>query len=174
MTQEQARIPPVGRRRSAKQYVAVVMVLVAVLAAAGAISYYGEEIGLFMSLGGWNRGVATEITQQFIDHLQAGKIPEAVALVDPNSYKPYEQGGKQVGLEHDDVSGRGRYNLLFDELIPPGKVELGSVTMTASDGGGFIVPARFADGTEGWFVVGKVGDRYLITSLPMVPGRFHY
>jgi hypothetical protein len=170
---QQAQLP-IGRRRGAKQYVALALVVVCLLAAVGAISYYGEEIGLFMSLGGWNRGAATQITRQFIDHLQAGKIPDAVALVDAKSYKPYEPEGTLIGLQHDDVSGRGRYHLLFDELIPPGKVELGSVSMTASEGGGFVVPARFADDTKGWFVVGKVGGRYLITSLPMVPGRFHY
>jgi hypothetical protein len=46
--------------------------------------------------------------------------------------------------------------------------------MTAADGGGFIVPVSFSDGTEGWFVVARAGEEYRIVSLPTVPGRFHY
>jgi hypothetical protein len=173
MTQEQ--IHPAARgRRGAKSYLVLAVVILAILAAAGALSYYGDELRLFLSLGGWNRGAATRVTEQFIDHLQAGRRKEAVALVSPEAYKTYAEGGKEVGMEHISASGRGRYFLPFDTLIPPGKATLGSVEMTSADGGGFIVPVTFADKTEGWFVVGRAGEEYRITSLPTVPGRFHY
>ena len=53
-------------------------------------------------------------------------------------------------------------------------MQIGSPTLTAVDRGGFVVPVQFADGTKGWFVVSRVASAYRITSLPMVPGRFHY
>jgi hypothetical protein len=163
-----------GKQRRAKQYVVLALVIVCLLAAAGAVSYYGEEINLYLSLGGWNAGTATRVTDQFVRHLQSGQIREALALVDSKSYQPYKQDGKMVGLEHNDESGRGRYHVSFKEMIPPGRVELGKVQLTSSDRGGFIVPVRFADRTEGWFVVGRTPDGYRIVSIPTVAGRFHY
>jgi hypothetical protein len=109
-----------------------------------------------------------------VDDLQAGRRKEALALVDAESYKTYAEDGKPVGLEHQDVTGRGHYRIRFDELIPAGEVKVGSPTLTGADRGGFVVPVRFTDRTEGWFVVGRFGSAYRITSIPMVPGRFQY
>lgn len=174
MAQPEARLP-VFRRRGTRQYLALACAVVLVLAAAGAIAYYGDEIHLYLSLGGWNRGAATRLTQQFIARLQSGKPQAALALVDPGSYQPYREGGKVVGLEHvDNTTGRGRYRVRFDELIPPGRVEVRPVQLTMADQGGFVVPVRFADRTEGWFVVGRDPHGYRITGIPTVPGRFHY
>lgn len=171
---EQPIQPVVKTRRGAKSYTILALVILAILAAAGAVSYYGSEIRLFLSLGGWNQGAASRVAEQFIDHLQAGRRKEAVALISPDAYKTYSEGGKEVGLEHISPSGRGRYFLPFDTLIPAGKATLGDVEMTDADGGGFVVPVQFADKTKGWFVVGRTGEVYRITSLPTVPGRFHY
>jgi len=154
--------------------IVLTLIVVVVLAVAAAVSFYSDEIHLYLSLGGWNSGTATRITQQFVQRLQAGRQQDALALIDPASYKTYTEAGKIVGLEHEDVSGRGRYRIRFDELVPPGQVNVGSPTLTAVDRGGFVVPVRFADRTEGWFVVSRFGRDYRITSLPMVPGRFHY
>jgi len=173
MTQQQTGLQA-GKRRGAKQYVVLALVVACVLAAAGAVSYYGEEINLYLSLGGWNAGTATRVTDQFVHHLQAGQLQAALPLVDSNSYELYKENGKAVGLEHKDESGRGRYYVLFKEMIPPGRVQLGKVQLTSSDGGGFIVPIRFADRTEGWFVVGRTPEGYRIVSIPTVAGRFHY
>jgi hypothetical protein len=172
MTQEQTR-PAVGKQRGKKQYIVAAVVVVLLLAAVGASSYYSEEIQLYLSLGGWNKGAARHVTQQFIAAMQAGKIQDAVALVDPGSYKPYDEGGKQAGLERAE-EGRGRYYVPFDHMIPPGKVEFRAIQLTSLDRGGFEVPVRFADGTEGWFVVSRVGKEYRITGVPTIPGRFHY
>jgi hypothetical protein len=165
----------VGKRRGTRQYIALACVIVLLLAAAGALSFYSDEIHLYVSLGGWNRGAATRLTRQFIHDLQAGQTDAALALVDPESYQPYKEDSKVVGLEHVDVSGRGRYRVRFDELVPAGRMELKPVQLTASDrGGGFVVPVRYPDGAEGWFVVGRTGAGYRIVSVPTVPGRFHY
>lgn len=174
MAQSEARLP-VPRRRRARQYLALAGVILCVLAAAGAVAYYSDEIHLYLSLGGWNRGAASRLTEQFVHRLQAGQIQRALALVDPGSYQPYTEGGKPVGLEHvDNTTGRGRYRVRFDELIPAGHVAVRSAQLTTADQGGFVVPVRFADGTEGWFVVGRVRDGYRIVGIPTVPGRFHY
>lgn len=174
MEQPAARLP-VSRRRRTRQYFALAGAIALVLAAVGALAYYGDEIHLYLSLGGWNTVAATGITRQFIDRLQSGKLQQALALVDPGSYQPYREGGKLVGLEHvDNTTGRGRYRVRFDELVPPGPVQLRPPQLTTSDQGGFVVPVRFADRTEGWFVVGRVRDGYRITGIPTVPGRFHY
>jgi hypothetical protein len=173
MAEQQAQLPAV-KRRGTKQYVVLALVVVLLLAVAAAVSYYGDEIRLYLSVGGWNRGIAVRITRQFVDDLQAGRRKEALALVDAESYEPYSEEGKSVGLEHKDVSGRGRYRIGFEELIPPGKVTIGSPTLTGVDRGGLVVPVQFADGTQGWFVISRVEGAYRITSLPMVPGRFHY
>jgi hypothetical protein len=173
MTQEQSE-PRAKAQRGTKSYLVLATVILAILVAAGALSYYGDEIRLFLSQGGWNRGEATRVTRQFIDHLQAGRRKEAVALVSPDHYTTYSEGGKEIGLEHQSASGRGRYFLPFETLVPPGTVTLGQVEMTAADGGGFVVPVSFADGTKGWFVVARAGEAYRIVSLPTVPGRFHY
>lgn len=174
MTREQSSIQAKPPRRATRSYLALTAVILAILVAAGALSYYGDEVRLFLSLGGWNRSAAVRLTNQFIDHFQAGRIEEAVALVSPEHYTLYSEGGKEAGLEHQSASGRGRYFLPFDTLIPPGKASLGPVEMTAADGGGFVVPVRFADGTEGWFVVARSGKEYRIVGLPTVAGRFHY
>lgn len=173
MTHEQARLS-VSRRRGTKQYLVLACVVVILLAAASAVSFYSDEIHLYFALGGWNAGVASRTTEQFIQRVQAGKLPAALALIDPASYKPYTAGGKVVGLEHEDVSGRGRYYVLFAELIPPGPVAVRRVQLTTANQGGFVVPVRFADRSAGWFIVGRVHDRYRIVSIPMIPGRFHY
>jgi hypothetical protein len=173
MTQQQTGLKA-RKRGGARQYLVLACAVACVLAAAGAVSYYGEEIRLYLSLGGWNSGTATRVTDQFVRRLQSGQILNALALVDPSSYQPYKENDQVVGLEHNDESGRGRYHVLFKELIPPGHVELGKVQLTSSDRGGFIVPVRFGDRTEGWFVVGRTQNGYRIVSLPTVPGRFHY
>jgi hypothetical protein len=173
MTQEQSQ-PQAKARRGAKSYSVLTVVILAILLAAGGLSYYGEEVRLFLSLGGWNRGTATQLTRQFIDHLQGGRVKEAGTLVSPEHYKTYSEGGNEIGWEHISASGRGRYFIPFDTLVPPGEVTLAKVEMTTADGGGFVVPARFADGTEGWFVVARTETDYRIVSLPTVPGRFHY
>lgn len=173
VTQKQSE-PAAGPRRRSRPYVLLAGVILLILLAGSAVAYYGEEIRLYLSLGGWNRAAAVRVVEEFVGHMQEGRIQEAVALVDPEHYRPYSEGGREVGLEHQDLSGRGRYFLPFDTLIPPGKVELGRVQLTAADGGGFVVPARFADGTEGWFVVARSGSKHRIVGLPTVPGRFHY
>jgi hypothetical protein len=173
MSQEQTH-PASKARRGTRAYVLLAMVILAILAAAGALSYYGDELRLYLSLGGWNQGAAARVTEQFVDRVQSGRTKEAVALLSPEEYKVYSEAGKEVGLEHVSPSGRGRYFLPFDTLIPPGKVTLGRIEMTASDGGGFIVPVTFADKTEGWFVVRPTREGYRIVGLPTVPGRFHY
>ena len=166
---------PGTRRRGTRQYVVLAFVIVLLLAAASALSYYSEEIHLYLALGGWNRGAATRVTEQFIHRLQSGRLPDALALVDSASYQPYSEGGSAVGLEHvDTTTGRGRYRVRFNELIPPGHVEVRPAQLTTADQGGFVVPVRFADGTEGWFVIGRVRGGYRIVGIPTVPGRFHY
>ncbi len=165
---------PGTRRRGTRQYVVLAFVIVLVLAAASALSYYSDEIHLYLTLGGWNAGVARRTTQQFIHRVQTGRFQDALALVDRGSFQPISEGGKVVGLEHIDVSGMGRYRVLFSELIPPGRVEVRAVQLTAVDRGGFVVPVRFADRTEGGFVVGRAHGGYRIVSIPTIPGRFHY
>jgi hypothetical protein len=172
--EQQAHLPGT-RRRGTRQYVVLAFVIVLLLAAASALSYYSEEIHLYLALGGWNRGAATRVTEQFIHRLQSGRLPDALALVDSASYQPYSEGGSAVGLEHvDTTTGRGRYRVRFNELIPPGHVEVRPAQLTTADQGGFVVPVRFADGTEGWFVIGRVRGGYRIVGIPTVPGRFHY
>jgi hypothetical protein len=173
MAEQQAQLPVV-KRRGTKQYVVLALVAVGILAVAAAVSFYSDEIHLYLSVGGWNGGTATRIAQQFIHHLQAGQQQKAIALLDPESFQTYQQDGKVVGLEHKDVSGRGRYRILFSEFIPRGPAEVRPAQLTGADQGGFVVPVRFADHTEGWFVVGRVPGGYRIINLPMVPGRFHY
>src|SRR5438270_3308402 len=162
MAEQQAQLPVV-KRRGTKQYFVLALVIAFVLAAAAAVSYYGDDIHLYLSVGGWNSGTATRITRQFVEHLQAGRRQDALALIDRDSYEPYSEDGKSAGLEHKDVSGRGRYRIRFDELVPAGKIQIGSPTLTAVDRGGFVVPVQFADGTRGWFVVSRNGGTYRIT-----------
>ena len=72
----------VAKRHGTKQYVVLALVVALVLTVAAAVSYYSEEIHLYLRLGGWNSGTAARTTQQFIQHLQAGRAQQALALVD--------------------------------------------------------------------------------------------
>jgi len=173
MAEQQVRLPA-AKRRGTKQYVVLALAVLLVLAAAAAVSYYSEEIRLYLNVGGWNSGTATRITQQFIDHLHAGRTQDALALVDRGNFDPITEHGKTVGLIHRSPSGMGRYRVLFHELIPPGPVQVEAPQLTAADQGGFVVPVRFADRTDGWFVVARLGNAYRIVEVPTVRGRFHY
>ena len=155
---------PARKSGGAGQYVLMAIIIIIAIGGIAGFGFYGEEIGSFFRLQGWNLGAVTQKTREFVDAAAVGDGDKVASYLQPNNtmLKTVEQNGKLVAIMVPDYGGPAKRTL--KQIAPTNQPQIGPPQLMPLDGGAVqvlvtypkshAVQIRWDRKEGGWKVVG--------------------